>query len=43
MGGGDIISRELAQLTSDQNVENELTAMRASLPAGDTKKSLPSG
>ena len=43
MGGGDIISRELAQLTSDQNVENELMAMRASLPAGDTKKSLPSG
>ena len=43
MGGGDIISRELAQLTADQNVENELAAMRTSLPAGDTKKSLPSG
>ena len=42
-GGGDIISRELAQLTADQNVENELAAMRTSLPAGDTKKSLPSG
>ena len=43
MGGGDIVSRELAQLTADQNVENEMAAMRASLPAGDTKKSLPSG
>ena len=43
MGGGDIISRELAQLTADQNVENELAAMRTSLPPGDTKKSLPSG
>ena len=42
-GGGDIISRELAQLTADQNVENELAAMRTSLPPGDTKKSLPSG
>ena len=42
-GGGDIISRELAQLTADQNVEDELAAMRASLPAGSTKKSLPSG
>ena len=42
-GGGDIISRELAQLTAEQNVESELAAMRASLPAGDTKKSLPSG
>ena len=43
MGGGDIISRELSQLTADQNVEDELAAMRASLPPGDTKKSLPSG
>ena len=43
MGGGDIISRELAQVTADQNVESELATMRASLPAGDTKKSLPSG
>ena len=43
MGGGDIISRELAQLTADQNVESELSAMRASLPAASTKKSLPSG
>ena len=42
-GGGDIISRELAQLTADQNVESELSAMRASLPAASTKKSLPSG
>ena len=42
-GGGDIISRELAQLSAEQNVESELAAIRASLPAGDTKKSLPSG
>ena len=42
-GGGDIISRELAQLSADQNVESELAAMRSSLPAGDTRKSLPSG
>ncbi len=42
-GGGDIISRELAQLTAEQNVEDELASIRASLPAGSAKKSLPSG
>ena len=42
-GGGDIISRELAQLSAEQNVEAELASIRASLPAGSEKKSLPSG
>ena len=42
-GGGDALSRELAQLTADQNVEDELAALRTSLPSGPERRSLPSG
>ena len=39
----DDISRELAQLSSSQNVEDELAAMRASLPAAERKELPESG
>ena len=40
-GGGDVLSRELAQLTAEQNVEDELAALRTSLPASSQKRALP--
>ncbi|MXY20768.1 MAG: PspA/IM30 family protein [Dehalococcoidia bacterium] len=40
-GGGDVLSRELAQLTAEQNVEDELAALRGSLPASSQKRALP--
>ena len=40
-GGGDALSRELAQLTAEQNVEDELAALRGSLPASSQKRALP--
>ena len=40
-GGGDVLSRELAQLTAEQNVEDELAALRGSLPASSQKRVLP--
>ncbi len=42
-GGGDVLSRELAQLTAEQNVEAELANLRASLPASSQSRALPSG
>ena len=42
-GSGDALSRELAQLTSEQNVEDELASLRTSLPSGPERRSLPSG
>ena len=39
----DDISRELSQLSSSQNVEDELAAMRASLPAAERKELPESG
>ena len=44
-GGGDVLSRELAQLTAEQNVEDELASLRASLPASSSNqnRALPSG
>lgn len=41
-GRDDPVGRELAQLTAEQNVEDELAALRKSLPASE-KKSLPEG
>ena len=41
VAGGDSLSRELAQLTASQNVEDELAALRTGLPAGPEPKSLP--
>ena len=48
-GGGDMLSRELAQLTASQNVEDELAALRGggaasggALPAGSGSASAPS-
>jgi len=41
-GRGDPIARELEQLTSSQNVEDELAGLRASLPSGE-KKALTDG
>ena len=43
VGSGDALSRELAQLTADQNVDDELAALRTSLPSGPERRSLPSG
>lgn len=40
-GGGDVLSRELAQLTAEQNVEDELAALRVGLPASSQKRALP--
>ena len=40
-GGGDVLSRELAQLTAEQNVEDELAALKGSLPASSQKRALP--
>ena len=42
-GSGDALSRELAQLTADQNVEDELASLRTGLPSGPERRSLPSG
>lgn len=42
-GSGDALSRELAQLTAEQNVEDELAALRTGLPSGPERRSLPSG
>ena len=36
-GREDSLGKELAQLTASQNVEDELAAMRSSLPSGDRK------
>ncbi len=41
-GSGDPLDRELAQLSASQGVEDELAALKASLPSGE-KKSLPGG
>ena len=41
-GRGDPIARELEQLTSSQNVEDELSSLRAGLPSGE-KKALTDG
>ena len=41
-GQQDDLSRELAALTSSQNVEDELAALKGGLPSGD-KKALPGG
>jgi phage shock protein A len=41
-GRDDAVGRELAQLTADQNVEDELATLRKSLTSGE-KKSLPEG
>ena len=44
VGSGDALSRELAQLTASQNVEDELASLRTSLPSGTPeRRSLPSG
>ena len=43
VGGSDPLSAELAQLTAQQNVEDELASLRTSLPAPADRKSLPSG
>ncbi len=43
VGSGDALSRELAQLTADQNVEDELASLRTGLPSGPERRSLPSG
>ncbi len=37
-GGGDVLSRELAQLTAEQNVEDELASLRAGLPASSSSQ-----
>ena len=41
LGGGDSLSRELAQISAEQNVESELAALRGGTPA--TGGALPSG
>jgi phage shock protein A len=41
-GRQDDLSRELSALTSSQNVEDELAALKGGLPSGD-KKALPGG
>ena len=41
-GRGDPIARELDQLTASQNVEDELSSLRAGLPSGE-KKALTEG
>ena len=41
LGGGDSLSRELAQISAEQNVESELAALRSGTPAGGG--ALPSG
>ncbi len=37
-GGGDVLSRELAQLTAEQNVEDELASLKASLPPSSSSQ-----
>ena len=39
----DPLSKELAELTASQNVEDELASLRAGLPSGDNKRALPGG
>src|SRR5918999_1289756 len=39
-GRQDVIGRELAQLTASQNVESELSALKASLPSGKAQGEL---
>ena len=39
----DPLSKELAELTASQNVEDELAALRAGLPPADDKRALPGG
>ena len=39
----DSLSKELAELTASQNVEDELAALRAGLPPADDKRALPGG
>ncbi len=39
--GGDPLSRELAQVAAEQNVEDELAALKLRLPPNDKQKSLP--
>ena len=41
-GRQDAIGKELAQLTASQNVEDELSALKSSLPSG-SKKALSEG
>ena len=41
LGGGDSLSRELAQISAEQNVESELAALRGAAPASGG--ALPSG
>ena len=41
LGGGDSLSRELAQISAEQNVESELAALRGGTPAAGG--ALPSG
>ena len=41
LGGGDSLSRELAQISAEQNVESELAALRGGTPASGG--ALPSG
>ena len=45
IGGSDPLSRELSQLTAEQNVEDELAALRTSLPPASAsgRRSLPGG
>ncbi|HAL49080.1 MAG TPA: phage shock protein A [Dehalococcoidia bacterium] len=40
---GDPLSKELAELTASQNVEDELASLRAGLPPADDKRALPGG
>jgi phage shock protein A len=40
---GDSLSKELAQLTATQNVEDELASLKSSLPSGDNPRALPGG
>ena len=42
-GRSDPIGKELAQLTADQNVDDELAALRAQLPSGPNNKPLTGG
>jgi phage shock protein A len=42
-GRSDPIGKELAQLTADQNVDDELAALRVQLPSGPNNKPLPGG
>ena len=39
----DPLSKELAELTASQNVEDELASLRVGLPPADDKRALPGG